>query len=494
MTDRRSIRIALLTVALAGCGAPASERATGGLAADVERSLTSGDATFDHSTWDSLLSGGTRDGYVDYAYMGSRASDLASYRAALASADLGSLAPRELEALLMNAYNALTVQSILDHPSAKSIRDIGGVWSERIWEVGGHSVTLDNVEHNLLRPFFRDPRIHFAVNCASRSCAPLPTWAFDGAQLEAQLEELTRAFLRDPANVRVDGSTLRVSPYFDWYGEDFVAAGWKPRAESIAEFIAVYATEEVQSAISADPGIDIEFNDYDWTLNMLTPPPPEGARAVRAPTGSLATFLAGFQTWVGGFGPMAPLVYGLGYIVFVILLVPGGALTLGAAFSFGFVKGGLIVFIAANIGAALAFVIGRYFLRSRVERWLSGKEKLSAIDRAVETQGWRVVALTRLSPVFPFNVQNYFYGLTGVSFGGYVLASLIGMVPGTVLYVYIGSAGAHVAQAAGGAASWGETALLIAGLAATFLAVGLVTRVAKRELDRATAEAAVVVS
>ena len=98
---------------------------------------------------------------------------------------------------------------------------IGGVWTETEWVVGGHSVTLDNLEHNLLRPFFRDPRIHFAVNCASHSCAPLPTWAFTGEQLEAQLDERTRAFLQDEANVAIEGSTLRVSRYFEWYGDDF---------------------------------------------------------------------------------------------------------------------------------------------------------------------------------------------------------------------------------------------------------------------------------
>ena len=124
-----------------------------------------------------------------------------------------------------------------------------------------------------------------------------------------------------------------------------------------------------------------------------------------------------------------------------------------------------------------------------LERWLARREKLGAIDRAVREQGWRVVLLTRLSPVFPFNVQNYFYGLTAVSFRGYIGASLIGMLPGTLLYVYIGAAGAEVAAAAGGAASWGRTALLVAGLLATLLVVVLVTRVARRELEKATAPA-----
>ncbi|GAG25525.1 unnamed protein product, partial [marine sediment metagenome] len=256
-------------------------------------------------------------------------------------------------------------------------------WTETEWVVGGHSVTLDNIEHNLLRPFFRDPRIHFAVNCASHSCAPLPTWAFTGAQMEAQLDERTRAFLEDEANVAIDGSTLRVSRYFDWYGDDFVAEGWEPRAASVAEFIARYSTPDIRAAVESTPGIELGFSEYDWSLNALTPPPADGGRQEEN-SGGVGGILTDFQNWVSGFGSLAPLIYGIGYVVFVVLLVPGGALTLGAGFSFGLVLGGLVVFVAANIGAALAFLIGRYFLRSRVERWLAGREKLSAVDRAVE--------------------------------------------------------------------------------------------------------------
>jgi uncharacterized membrane protein YdjX (TVP38/TMEM64 family) len=148
--------------------------------------------------------------------------------------------------------------------------------------------------------------------------------------------------------------------------------------------------------------------------------------------------------------------------------------------------GTLVVSLASTLGASLAFLIARYLLRARVERWLEGRERLSAIDRAVEQQGWRVVALTRLSPVFPFNVQNYFYGLTGVGFWRYALTSWVAMLPGTVLYVYLGVAGGQVAAALGGAASWGQTALLVAGLIATLLVVALITRVAKQELEKVT--------
>ena len=106
----------------------------------------------------------------------------------MAAADLSTLAPAHLKALLINAYNALTVRTILDHPQVQSIRDIDGAWETLRHRVGGFDLTLDGLEHNLLRPFFKDPRIHFAVNCASRSCAPLPGWAYSGTDLEQQLE------------------------------------------------------------------------------------------------------------------------------------------------------------------------------------------------------------------------------------------------------------------------------------------------------------------
>ena len=163
--------------------------------------------------------------------------------------NLSKLAPAELEALLINAYNAITVASILAHPGVTTIRDIDGVWDEAEHRVGGFEVTLDDIEHTLLRPFFRDPRIHFAVNCASASCAPLPRWAFDGATLDRQLDERARLFLSDPRNVRLEGGTLMLSRYFDWYGGDFTAEGWKPRAATIPEFVALYSTPEVAARI-----------------------------------------------------------------------------------------------------------------------------------------------------------------------------------------------------------------------------------------------------
>lgn len=267
---RVRIALGLLTLVLLGdaCGAPASRAAKGPIAEQIEAALESGRGTFDHSAWNRLLANGTRDGRVDYDFFADHRRELDAYLESLAEVDLAALSRDELMALLINAYNALTIQSILDHPGVSSIREIDGVWTETAHPLGGFELTLDEIEHNLLRPFYKDPRIHFAVNCASASCAPLPSWAYDGARIEEQLEERTRSFLTDPGNVQVDGGKLWLSKYFDWYGQDFTAVGWEPRADTIPEFVARYATEPVAQFIQqagGDPGI--EFFEYDWSLN-----------------------------------------------------------------------------------------------------------------------------------------------------------------------------------------------------------------------------------
>lgn len=491
MTFRSAIQaglvLGLLASTAAACGAPPARPATGPVADDVLAAIERGTESFDHSDWGELLAGGTRDGLVDYTYFQRHQGELDAYLDRLAHADLAALAPRELEALLINAYNALTIRVILDHPHVSSIREIDGVWTRITHPVGGHELTLDEIEHNLLRPFFRDPRVHFVLNCASMSCPPLPPWAFMGEALEEQYEELTRAFLRNPENVRVEDGRLLLSRYFDWYGEDFILEDWDPRAPTIPAFVARYASPEVADFIRERGDPPVRFLEYDWSLNAVVPPDHglAGAEAAEAESG----LVADLRRWVTGLGPAAPLVYVLAYIVAVILMVPASALTIGAGIAFGLTLGTAVVVVGATVGAALAFLLARYFLRERVAEWLEGKAKLSAVDRAVEREGWKVVALTRLSPAFPFNVQNYFYGLTRVGFGPYVLASAVAMFPGTLLYVYIGVAGAEVVAAATGAADLGRTALQVAGLLATVAVVVLVTRVARRELRRVTDEA-----
>ncbi len=172
-----------------------------------------------------------------------------------------------------------------------------------------------------------------------------------------------------------------------------------------------------------------------------------------------------------------------------MLFVPAWPLTVGAGAAYGVVAGTALVSISSVTGAALAFLLARSLLRRQVERWVAGNLRFAAIDQAVGRQGWRIVALTRLSPVFPFNLLNYAYGLTAIGFGPYVLASWLAMLPGTLLYVYLGAAGADVAEAATGQVNWLATGLRWVGFAATVIVTGILTRIARRALARATDQA-----
>jgi uncharacterized membrane protein YdjX (TVP38/TMEM64 family) len=154
--------------------------------------------------------------------------------------------------------------------------------------------------------------------------------------------------------------------------------------------------------------------------------------------------------WIRGLGPLAPIVFIAIYIVACVAFLPGSILTIGAGVIFGVVRGSIYVSIAATLGATAAFLVGRYLARGWVSEKLEGNPKFKAIDQAVGKEGWKIVFLTRLSPVFPFNLLNYAYGLTSVSLRDYVLASWVGMIPGTILYVYIGALSGDVARAAGG--------------------------------------------
>lgn len=181
---------------------------------------------------------------------------------------------------------------------------------------------------------------------------------------------------------------------------------------------------------------------------------------------------------IASLGPWGPVLFVVAYVLSTVLFIPGSVLTLGAGAVFGVVWGSVYVSIGANLGAAAAFLVGRYFARAWVAKKIAGNATFAAIDGAVATEGWKIVVLTRLSPVFPFTLLNYAFGLTQVRFRDYVLASWIGMVPGTVMYVYIGS----LAQAGARERSPAEWALYGVGLVATILVTVLITRVARRAL------------
>jgi uncharacterized membrane protein YdjX (TVP38/TMEM64 family) len=197
-------------------------------------------------------------------------------------------------------------------------------------------------------------------------------------------------------------------------------------------------------------------------------------------------WLTNFNNWVGQMGTAGILIFIAVYAVATVLLAPGAILTIGAGFAFGLWKGFLAVSAGSTLGAALAFLVARFIARDRVEAIAKGNEKFRNIDNAIGKQGAKLVFLLRLSPVIPFNLSNYFYGLTGVKFWLYVLASWLGMMPGTFLYVYIGTAGkAAVVAAAGGEAikhSWQYWTFLSVGLAATIIVTIWVTKIARDAL------------
>ena len=188
-----------------------------------------------------------------------------------------------------------------------------------------------------------------------------------------------------------------------------------------------------------------------------------------------------------GLGPAGLLIYSLVYALAAVLLLPGSILTLAAGAAFGLLSGFGSVLLGATAGAALAFLVSRHLARGRVESWIETKPRFVAVDKAVAKEGWRIVFLTRLSPIFPFNFQNYAYGFTKISFWHYTLASLVGMIPGAFMYVYIGSLGRSSLEAAAGGESVETLQLIlqIVGLAATVLVTIFITRIAAKALKEA---------
>jgi uncharacterized membrane protein YdjX (TVP38/TMEM64 family) len=191
--------------------------------------------------------------------------------------------------------------------------------------------------------------------------------------------------------------------------------------------------------------------------------------------------------WVQSLGVMGPIAFIIIYNLATVLFIPGSVLTLGGGVLFGVFWGSIYVFIAATIGATFAFLIGRYLSRDWVSKQLVKYPKFQAIDSAVAREGWKIVFLTRLSPLFPFNLLNYAFGITQVKLRDYVLGS-IGMIPGTIMYVYIGSLAGDIAmigmkQSENPALQW---TVRIIGFIATVAVTIYVTRIARKALNDTT--------
>ncbi len=228
----------------------------------------SGTARAGDAVYAALLAWHVQGGLVDYQGLAADRAELETYLDHLAAIDPSPLDRAGRMAYWINVYNAWTLKLIVDHLPVDSIKDIGPFWatpwSLRFVRLADRTVTLDYVEHEVLRPRFRDPRIHFAINCASLGCPPLRPEPFVAERLDAQLDEQARAFINDPARTRLDGDTLHLSKIFDWFEDDF---GGK---KGVLAFVRRYAEGGLKAGLEAlGDAVRLRHLDYDWALNDI---------------------------------------------------------------------------------------------------------------------------------------------------------------------------------------------------------------------------------
>jgi hypothetical protein len=227
----------------------------------------------DYAAWSRMLAA-----YYDPArgmdYGGLRAKDaktLQALRQQLGRVNVAALNPKQQLAYWINVYNINTVATIVEHYPVDSIRDIStdplirlNVFKKPRVPFGNQLLSLDDVEHKKIREVFRDARIHFAINCAAKSCPPIRPEAFTGAQLDAQLDDQARRFLTAHVRLERDGGelTIHTTKIMDWFGDDFEKWGGGRTA-----FIRRYLPADKQQLIAQAKDIDIDYDDYDWALN-----------------------------------------------------------------------------------------------------------------------------------------------------------------------------------------------------------------------------------
>ena len=216
------------------------------------------------------------------------------------------------------------------------------------------------------------------------------------------------------------------------------------------------------------------------------------AMAQEATSGSASWFgqlqqqLVSLIEWINGLGAIAPIVFILAYIIITIAFLPASVVTLGAGFVFGVVKGSILVFIGAMLGATAAFLIGRFVARDWIAKKVEGSRFFSALDNAIAKEGLKLIFLIRLSPAFPFNLLNYALGLTKVSLPNYVLGTT-GIIPGTIMYVYLGSLVGDLAMLGSGEApsnpviDWTIKILIFVTVVAISLYIAKIARAALKE-------------
>ncbi len=262
----------IVSLLLVGCSAPeAVQDSAHPLTAAVKEGITRGESSFDHSAFDQILQSHVREnGDVDYSGLLEDREALQGYISQIGSADLSQYGREELLALIINAYNALTLDWILQHyPGIRSIKQTSDPWKAPRHLVGGEKVSLDFLEHSLLRvpELFDEPRIHFGVNCASRGCPPLYDRAFTGRAVGEQLEAATRKGLGSTGQLRVEGDQVYLSQIFSWFRGDFTRGG-----EPLSQWLIPRVPSEAKEVLRRRGDDGIVIFGYDWALNDVSSP------------------------------------------------------------------------------------------------------------------------------------------------------------------------------------------------------------------------------
>lgn len=287
-TRRASHLMAAAALALFGVVSGTITAMPGASASEITEAFrphkTGSSITIDHGAWDTLLKTYVRpapDGVNRVDYRAFRSKDheaLQHYVARLEKIDPTNLDRPEQMAFWINLYNAKTIDIILGHYPVRSIREIsletsllsflktsvgaGGPWKAEVVTVNGHALSLDNIEHDILRPLYKDPRVHYAVNCASYGCPNLQTAAFTGATMDQRLDQGARAFINHPRGLKAEGGRVMASSIYNWFQSDFGGS-----AAGVLDHARRYANANLKSALEGKTSIDAF--DYDWRLNDI---------------------------------------------------------------------------------------------------------------------------------------------------------------------------------------------------------------------------------
>ena len=271
MSRRHALPLCLLLSLLPSC-APKADLLEGPIVKELLAGQTQGTAHLDHAPLTALFERHVRPqtGRVDYQGLKAEAPALSAYlQGTIATAKLDTLTAQEQKALLINAYNGYTLALILEHyPGVGSIRDLDDPWGAKRYSVGGHLLSLDDIEHGLLRPMFKDPRIHFAINCASIGCPPLADTAYEAQTLDAQLDAAMTRAMAMPSHAQVKDGTLFLTYLMNWYGGDFTRPDFSHTADTVPAALAPFAPEPMRAFIQSHQGDPpLSYLEYDWALN-----------------------------------------------------------------------------------------------------------------------------------------------------------------------------------------------------------------------------------